>query len=164
VTVVVIAVIAVGAGVGVAAWSGSRKPGQNVTGRTVSTSSSKLAEAAQLAGEGKLQEAIAAYQAVLDENPDDVEALTYFGWLLRNVGVSQDDDELHDSGVRLIERATQLEPTYSEAWFFRGIIFLRDEEQPQKAVDALKLALANDPIPEIQSAARELLAEIAQQQ
>jgi tetratricopeptide (TPR) repeat protein len=162
VTAAVVAVIAVGAGVGVAAWSGSRAPGEQVSGRTVSSSEQELAQAAQLAGEGKLQEAIAAYQAVLDENPEDVEALTYFGWLLRNVGVSQEDDDLHDSGVSLIDRATQLEPTYAEAWFFRGIIFLRDEDQPDKAVDALKLALANDPIPDVESAARELLAEIAQ--
>src|SRR5205085_10740688 len=113
------------------------EPGAQVSGRTVSSSEQQLAEAASLAGEGKLQGAIAAYQGVLAENPDDVEALTYFGWLLRNVGVSQEDDELRASGVRLIERATQLEPTYSEAWFFRGIIFLRDEDEPDKAVDAL---------------------------
>jgi tetratricopeptide (TPR) repeat protein len=162
VTVVVVAVIAVGAGIGVAAWSGSREPGEQVSGRTVSSSEQQLAQAAQLAGDGKLDEAIAAYQAVLDENPEDVEALTYFGWLLRNVGVSQEDDQLHDSGVHLIERATQLEPTYPEAWFFRGIIYLRDEDERDKAVDALRLALANDPIPEVESAARELLAEIAQ--
>lgn len=161
--VVVVAVVGVGAGLGVAQWSGAREPGEQVSGGLPSTSSEQLAEAARLFQAGEISEAIAVYQSVLDENPEDVEALTYFGWMLRNVGNAQDDEQLQASGVNLIERALEVDPDFAEGWLFRGIIFLRDEDDPERAVDALRLALAGDPIPEIEAAARELLAEIAQQ-
>lgn len=161
-SVALVAAVAVGAGWGVAQWSGSREPGEQVSGSIPSTSAEQLAEAATLAGQGEVLEALKLYDAVLEENPEDVAALTYKGWLLRNVGAANEEPELAQRGVELIEQATQIDPTYSEAWFFRGIIFLRDEDEPERAADALKLALANDPIPEIDSAARELLAEIAQ--
>jgi tetratricopeptide (TPR) repeat protein len=162
-TVAVLVVVGVGAGLGVAAWSGSRDPGQQVSGRDITTGEEQMAAAGRLFQQGDAAGAIKIYPDLLAENPKDVEALTYLGWTLRNVSLQQQDDRLFDSGVKLIERATQIDPTYSEAWFFRGIIYYRDEEQPEKAVDALKLAIANDPIPAVESAARELLAEIAQQ-
>jgi tetratricopeptide (TPR) repeat protein len=161
-TVAVIAIIGIGGGLAVAAGSGSREPGQNLSGRQITTSAQQLARAATLAGEGDVLEALKVYDEVLAENPEDVTALTYKGWLLRNVGTANDEPDLAERGVALIEQATQIDPRYAEAWFFRGIIFLRDEDAPEKAVDALKLALANDPIPEVEAAARELLAEIAQ--
>ena len=159
--VVVVAAIGIGGGLGVARWSGSREPGDQVSGRDITTTSERLAEAATLAGEGEVLEALKVYDEVLAENPEDVAALTYKGWLLRNVGTASEEPELAERGVALIEQATQIDPDFAEAWFFRGIIFLRDEDEPDKAVDALRLALASDPIPEIEGAARELLAEIA---
>ena len=161
-TVVLIAAVGIAAGVGVARWSGSRGAGDQITGRAISSTQERLADAAELAGKGEVLEALKVYDAVLAENPEDVAALTYKGWLLRNVGTANEEPELVDRGVGLIDEATQIDPDYAEAWFFRGIIFLRDEDEPDKAVDALRLALASDPIPEIESAARELLAEIAQ--
>jgi tetratricopeptide (TPR) repeat protein len=160
-TVVVVLAVGVGAGVLLSRSFGSREAGDNITGSTPTSSSEQLAHAAQLFSEGKLTESIAEYQAVLDENPKDVEALTYFGWTLRNISLQQDEPQLRASGIALIEKATQLDPTYAQAWFFRGIIYYRDEERLTDAVDALKLALANDPISELAAAARELLAEIA---
>lgn len=161
VAVAVVAAIGIGGGLAVARWSGSREPGEQVSGRDISTTAQRLADAAELAGQGEVLEALKVYDEVLAENPEDVDALTYKGWLLRNVGTASDEPELAERGVALIEQATQIDPDYAEAWFFRGIIFLRDENEPDKAVDALRLALAADPIPEIESAARELLAEIA---
>jgi tetratricopeptide (TPR) repeat protein len=64
--------------------------------------------------------------------------------------------------IALLEQATDIDPEYAPAWFFRGIIYLRDEASPERAVQALRLALAAGPIPEIERAARELLAEIAE--
>ena len=162
--VVVVAAIGIGGGLAVARWSGSREPGEQLSGRDISTTAERLADAAELAGQGDVLEALKVYDEVLAENPEDVAALTYKGWLLRNVGTASKEPELTERGIALIEQATQIDPDYAEAWFFRGIIFLRDEDEPDKAVDALRLALAGDPIPEIESAARELLAEIAQQQ
>jgi tetratricopeptide (TPR) repeat protein len=162
VTVAVVAVVGIGAGLFLARSSGERDAGEQITGQTPLTQQGRLAEAAELFQDGDAQGAIAVYQALLDENPDDVAALTYFGWTLRNIGLQQEDERLQESGVRLVERALEVDPTFAEAWLFRGIIFLRDEGDPDKAVDALRLVLGSDPIPEVEGAARELLAEIAQ--
>ena len=159
--VAVVAAVGIGGGLAVARWSGSREPGEQLSGRDITTTQQQLAEAATLAGAGEVLEALKVYDEVLAENPEDVAALTYKGWLLRNVGTASEEPELAERGVALIEQATQIDPEYAEAWFFRGIIFLRDEDEPDKAVDALRLALASDPIPEIEGAAREILAEIA---
>lgn len=160
--IAVVGVVGVVAGLGMARWSGSREPGQQLSGRAITTSDEQMARAARLFQEGDASGAIDIYRSLLDENPEDVAALTYLGWTLRNVAVQQEEPRLMAAGVGFIDEATQVDPTYAEAWFFRGIIFLRDEDEPDKAVDALRLVLANDPIPEIEAAARELLAEIAQ--
>jgi tetratricopeptide (TPR) repeat protein len=162
VTVAVVAVIAVGAGIGVATSSGSRRPGEQVSGKVITTHDQQMTQAAEKFQQGDASGAVAIYRSLLEENPKDVAALTYLGWTLRNVALQQDDQRLTDAAVGFIEQATQIDPDYAEAWFFRGIIYLRDEDEPDKAEDALKLALANDPIAEIETAARELLAEIAQ--
>ncbi|HVM55297.1 MAG TPA: tetratricopeptide repeat protein, partial [Acidimicrobiales bacterium] len=148
--------------VAVATMAGERRPGEQITGGTPSTSAERLAEAARLFQQGEIVEAAKLYDAVLAENPDDVAALTYKGWMLRNVGVQGEEPELFERGVALIEQALEVDSGFAEAWFFRGLIYLRDEDDPDKAVEALRLALASDPGPEVEGAARELLAEIAQ--
>lgn len=161
-TIVVVAAIGVGGGLAVARSSGSRKPGDTITGNIPAGTQEQLAKAAALTQQGNVLEALKVYDEVLAENPKDVSALTYKGWLLRNVGVENGEPELAEQGVSYLEQALEIDPTFSEAWLFRGIIFLRDEESPDQAIDALRLAIANDPIPEVAAAARELLAEIQQ--
>jgi hypothetical protein len=161
-TVVVVLAVGVGGGLAVARWSGARKPGETVTGTVPGTSAQKLAEAAQLASDGKVLDALKVYDSVLKENPRDVRAMTYKGWLLRNVGVESGEADLAKQGVEYLQKATDLDPRFAEAWLFRGIVYLRDDEDPVRAAEALKAALASDPIPEGSRAARELLAEINQ--
>jgi tetratricopeptide (TPR) repeat protein len=161
-TALVVIAVGVGGGFGVAAWSGARKPGETLSGTVPSTSAQQLAEAAQLAGDGKVLDALKVYDGVLAENPEDVRALTYKGWLLRNVGVQSGEPDLAKQGVDYLRQATDIDPEFSEAWLFRGIVYLRDDADPVKATEALKNALASDPIPEVARAARELLAEIEQ--
>jgi len=91
---------------------------------------------------------------VLKENPRDVRAITYKGWLLRNVGVESNEPDLAKQGVTYLEQATEIDPRFAEAWLFRGIVYLRDDDDPVKATEALKTALASDPIPEVSRAAR----------
>lgn len=158
---VAVAGVAVGSGIAVAQLSGSRKPGEGVTGTVPSTSAQRLQEAATLAADGKVLDALKVYDAVLAENPRDVAAMTYKGWLLRNVGVQSQEPELLQRGIALLEQATDIDPEFAEAWLFRGIVYLRDEDSPEQATGALRLALAAGPIPEVAAAARELLAEIA---
>ena len=162
ITLAVVLIIGVGGGLAVARWSGARKPGETVTGSVPSTSAQQLAEAAQLASDGKVLDALKVYDRVLAENPRDVRAITYKGWLLRNVGVENDQPQLAKQGVTYLEQATTIDPRFAEAWLFRGIVYLRDDHDAAKATEALKAALASDPIPEVARAARELLAEIKQ--
>ena len=162
VTLVVVLVVGVGGGLAVARWSGARQPGDNISGSTVSNHGQDLAKAATLAGDGKILDALKIYDRVLKEDPKDVRALTYKGWLLRNVGVENGQTELAAQGREYLEQANDIDPKFSEAWFFRGIVYLRDDNDPERAAQALKLALANDPIPEVATAARGLLAQISQ--
>lgn len=160
---VAVGALAVGAGLLVAQASGSREPGETITGETPAdreVATGPLQRAAELAASGDVLGALEVYDEVLAEDPDDPAALTYKGWLLRNVGSANGEDELAARGVQLLERASQVDPTFSEAWLFLGIVYYRDEEDPTRAVDALRLAIANDPIPDVEAAARELLAEI----
>ena len=155
--------LAVGTGLVMAQFAGSRRMGQTITGNTPQAAVpdvARLEDAARLAAEGDVVGALEAYDAVLAEEPEHAAALTYKGWLLRNVGTVNDEPDLAARGVALLERASQVEPTFSEAWLFLGIVYLRDQGDAERAVDALRLALANDPIPEVEAAARELLAEI----
>ena len=155
--------LAVGAGLLVAQASGSREPGETITGETPAdreAATGPLQRAAELAASGDVLGALEVYDEVLAEDPDDPAALTYKGWLLRNVGAANGEDELAERGVQLLERASQVDPTFSEAWLFLGIVYYRDQDDPTRAVDALRLAIANDPIPDVEAAARELLAEI----
>ena len=155
--------LAVGAGLLVAQSSGSREPGETITGETPAdreVATGPLQRAAELAASGDVLGALEVYDEVLAEDPEDPAALTYKGWLLRNVGAANGEDELAERGVQLLERASQVDPTFSEAWLFLGIVYYRDEDDPTRAVDALRLAIANDPIPDVEAAARELLAEI----
>lgn len=162
ITLAVVLIVGVGGGLAVARWSGARKPGQTVSGSVPTTNAQRLAEAAQLASDGKVLDALKLYDRVLAENPRDVRAITYKGWLLRNVGVDNDQPRLAKQGVTFLEQATTIDPRYGEAWLFRGIVYLRDDRDFARATEALKAALATDPIPEVARAARELLAEIKQ--
>ncbi|HYD08597.1 MAG TPA: hypothetical protein VEA78_00735 [Acidimicrobiales bacterium] len=166
---VLVVALAVGAGFGVMRFAGSREAGETITGdieergsaaAQPSASTEPLQRAAELAAAGDVLGALEAYDEVLADDPDDPAALTYKGWLLRNVGTANDEPELLERGVSLLEQASQVDPTFSEAWLFLGIVYYRDQEDPERAVDALRLAIANDPIPDVETAARELLAEI----
>ena len=161
----VVGALAIGSGFLVAHFAGSREQGETITGespadREGAEATGPLQRAAELAASGDVIGALEVYDGVLADDPDDPAALTYKGWLLRNVGTANDEPELATRGVELLERASQVDPTFSEAWLFLGIVYYRDLDDPTRAVDALRLAIANDPIPQVESAARELLAEI----
>src|SRR5205823_7855843 len=100
---VVIAVIAVVAGMLVARSSGQRLPSEALTGSITASSTDLLLQAQQLIGQGKAVEAIKLYDRVLKNDPRNTEALAYRGWLLRLAG-------LPDDGLRYIDRALAADP------------------------------------------------------
>jgi hypothetical protein len=102
--------VAVLAGWLVASNSGQRLPGQSISGAVPGNEvTTKLTEARQLLGVDPLQ-AIMRYQEVRELQPDNVEAITYMGWLL-----AQTDPQTVEAGVERLREAITLDPTYADA-------------------------------------------------
>jgi hypothetical protein len=163
VAVVVVAAVALGAGFAVAAGSGTRRPGQGVTGGPSDDTADRLLAAAAEVRAGDVLAALELYDAVLAEEPAHAGAMTYKGWLLVNVGADTGRDELTDRGRRLLEEATATHPGFADAWFFYGFYLLRVVDDPERAEDAFLRALASDPVEELAVEARRVLAEIEDQ-
>ncbi|MEA3185954.1 MAG: hypothetical protein QOJ74_2431 [Ilumatobacteraceae bacterium] len=104
----------------VARSSGQRLPGQSITGGLPGDEvTTKLAEARQLLGVDP-QQAILRYQQVRELQPDNVEAITYMGWL-----IAQSDTSLAASGAELLRGAIKLDPSYADAHCFLAITSAR---------------------------------------
>lgn len=151
-----VVLFAVLAGVLVARSSGRREADDGLTGE-VSGSVLALIDRAQAAANvGDLDRAIELYGEVLDQQPSNVEALTYRGWLRFQTG------ELTE-GRADIERAVQLDPSYADAHLFKALLFLRDN----KADDAIKefslVNLDNAP-PEVKLLMRDTAEGLAERQ
>ena len=109
----------------VARTSGQRLPGQAITGGLPGDEVAlKLAEARQLLGVDP-QQAIRRYQEVRELEPDNVEALTYMGWLIAQTGGS-----LAPSGAELLRGAIKLDPTYADPHCFLAITSARFLQPP----------------------------------
>lgn len=78
--VVGIGVVALFAGVLLARFSGSRGAGDSITGDIRETVREQLFEAQQLAATGDREGAITVYDAILEQEPANAEALTWKGW------------------------------------------------------------------------------------
>lgn len=136
-----------------AASSAERLPGQTATGLDPRDERAILmAQARDLQFQAP-GEAAGVYEQILDQDPSDVEALTYYGWTLAldaatGAGAAPSSTiagvedpivtQLRDS-VDALLRATELDPTYADPKCFLGIInanFLGDPEAALPWVDA----------------------------
>jgi hypothetical protein len=109
----------------VARSSGQRLPGQSITGGLPGDEVAvKLAEARELLSVDP-QQAILRYQEVRDLQPDNVEALTYMGWL-----IAQSNTSLAASGAELLRGAIKLDPTYADPHCFLAITSARFLQPP----------------------------------
>lgn len=145
---------AVVAGLVAASSLGSRDAGETATGG-ISTrqSPSQRAQACipklQTEGPGK---AIPCFQAVLDDDPRNVVALTWLAWSIdlavEGGGLSPEQaKELQASSTALIERAVEVNPDYSYARAFRAILAFRHGD-PARAKEYLADFEANSPSPD----------------
>ena len=138
---VVLAVLAL-AGGAVAMFSGSRQPGQSASGSVPVGAAGRLGQALQLEEEGKALEALKVYDGVLAEDPDNVEALAYRGWLLKRAG-------LVDEAQLSLDRAVKVNPRYADAHFFRGMLLYQDRKDAAGAVTEFRAFLGANPPPEM---------------
>ena len=151
---------------------GARLPGQFVTGPAPSGSAGGASLAALEAAVKKNPADIEAHRSLaraylsqqryadglkeFDEvvklAPKDTEAHAYGGWILRLAG-------LPDDGLVRIERALEIDSSYPDAHFFKGIIYLRDKSNPSAAIPEFQLYLAAVPDGGQSAAVRQLLAQ-----
>ncbi|MBW3611331.1 MAG: tetratricopeptide repeat protein [Actinobacteria bacterium] len=156
----VVVAMAATAGLSVASFSGTRQPGETVSGDIRETTSGQLAQAAALVNEGDVTEALRIYDEVLADDPENLEALSERGLLLVSLGFSTRRPALSEQGRVSIERALALDADNARALFYLGLS-LRLEGDDARAADAFTAALASDPPPALRQAMEEFLASIA---
>lgn len=159
-TVVVVAAVAVSAGLAVAASSGARMPGDTISGDIRQTSSGQLQQAATLAQQGDFTAALKLYDAVLSADPVNLEALSERGLLLVSLGSATKRPALADQGQASIERALEVDAGNPRALFYLGLA-LRLKGDDAGAADAFNRSLAADPPPELRQAIEGFLASVA---
>jgi len=146
---VMFAVVAL-AGGSVVYFAGGRDPGAPVTGSLPEGSSDRVAEALSLETQGKAVDALKLYDEVIRDDPGNVEALAYKGWLLKRAGLA-------DKALESLDRAVAVDPSYPDAHFFRGMVLYQDKDDPAGAVAEFNAFLANDPPPDFVAAVQEVL-------
>ncbi len=139
-TVAAVAAFAVLAGVLVAQASGRRESGDALTGDIRESTRAQLLEAVDLASQERYDEAIEIYDDVLAEQPDNVEALTYKGWIQSLSGDSAAIETLID--------AVETDPDYPATHAFLAIILTR-AGRSDLALRELDRLDALDPPPDI---------------
>ena len=142
--VVVVAALAVGAGFAVAQASGSRRPGDTLTGNIRETTTSRLRQAALLQDRGEFLDALKLYDEVIEGDPANAEALAERGFLLLKLSMGRDEAGFVRDGLRYVDRAVALEPT-NPRWLFYRAVGLRLAGDDDAADAAFEEALANDP-------------------
>ena len=138
--------IAGGASWVVAASSGTRLPGEEITGQSLGPE--QLAAALQSAqtdeSRNDVADAIKQYQKVLASQPDQVQALTGEGWLLAGTG----QPALLQQGLGLLQHAEKAQPDYAPAHIYRGLALLSERDYGD-SVPELQWYLAHDPDPQL---------------
>ncbi|MFP5377645.1 MAG: tetratricopeptide repeat protein [Acidimicrobiia bacterium] len=157
------------AGLLVARSAGERLPGEAASGDIAATGpaagiAAELVAARDLIGAGRTLDAVKAYDRILEQDPDQPEALAYRGWLVRLAGRAAGDRSLIDRGMELIERAVATDPGYPDARFFRAFVNYQDRGDPAAAVPDLRAYLAGDApeamVPVVEDLLRRALADV----
>ncbi|CAM8639973.1 TPR repeat [Acidimicrobiia bacterium] len=138
-TLGLVALLGVGAGWVVFRDSGTRAPGQGLSGDVRQDSANLIlraqgytgqASAALQAGDTdkaleQYELAIESYDKALELSPANVEALTYRGWVLHTLATNSEASiatQLDAQARIFIDQAISVDPTYADARVFRAIL------------------------------------------
>ena len=146
---VVVAVAAV-AGVMVARASGQRDSGDVITGGTSPNQvSTLLSEGRSFLEVSDFGEASKRYLSVLDIDPNNVEALTYAGWVLaastQSMGNQAAIEGVLTKARQFLDKAVEIDPTYADSQCFLAIIATVFEGDLVTGADREQQCLANNP-------------------
>ena len=159
ITMVVVLAIAAMAGEHGDRPAGQREPGAPMTGSLPDTPSGRMAQALQLESQGKAAEALKLYDELLRDDPRNVQALAYRGWLLKRAG-------LPDLAMESLDKAVAIDPRFPDAHFFRGMVLYQDRKDPAAAVVEFRLFMSNNPpqemVPLVEDVLRRAMADAAQ--
>jgi hypothetical protein len=144
-----VVMVAVLAGVVVARSTGERAPGMGMNGPIDDGSVSSILVQARSMGMSDLAGTLDLYSRVLAIEPDNVEALTYFGWYSVLSATQEPDAEkgasMLQSGMVLLRQATITDDTYPDAHCFLGIAFFRFLDDPDAARPEIDTCLESNP-------------------
>lgn len=148
----VVLAFAIGAGFLLANAAGERGINDALTGAIDQSSRQRTAECQQLGmAQGQLLEALECFDEVLDQDPENVEALTYRAWFLVLAASSNPDidteqnDELTASAEVYLNRAVEIDPTYPDARVFRAVVYDRRGDGDAVCRELEELAALNPP-------------------
>ncbi len=148
-----ILVFAAGVGVLLAQAAGERGVNDTLTGSIGFSSRQRIQQCQeQAAAGGDLLGALECLDSVLEEDPENVEALSYRAWFLvlaAGGSPNADDDqavELFDSAQIYLDQAIDIDPTYADARAFRAVIHDRRGDAAAACAD-IEALLASDPPP-----------------
>ena len=151
VTVAGVVVFALGAGLLVAQAAGRRQSGDSLTGNIRETTRQQIDDAIGVAAEGDYDGAVDQLDAVLDDDPENVEAMTWKGWFQYRSG--------DGASVQTLIDAAQADPEYPTTHAFLAVI-LRDLGQPDYALRELDRLDELNPPAEVQQMVAGLREEL----
>jgi len=137
--------VAVLAGVLVARSAGERVADRPITGAALPTAPlDDLTRARQLFSERNYLDALKLYDKVLKREPNNVEALTYRGWLLFQASPT----EFTDRALQSLDQAVAADARFPDAHFFRGWVLRHGKHDSAAAIGEYRTFLATNPPPE----------------
>jgi hypothetical protein len=129
-----------------ASLAGVRLPGESASGSVTLSSAQQeqetLDQAAILGSQGQAANAVRLYDQVLQADPNQPDALTYGGWLVRLAGLSSKNRLVLARGDASVARAVKVAPGYPDGHALLGVILYEDFGRPLAASVQFRDALS----------------------
>lgn len=107
----------------------------------------------------RYNEAIAAYQAVLKRDPDNVDATTHLGLIAAIAAQGEHGPEMVDRALALFDRALTVDPNYPPALLYRGQVLLEVRQDVPGAIASWEKFVAVAPPGEDRDRVAKMLAD-----
>jgi hypothetical protein len=146
------------------ASSAQRLPGQQISGLDPRSEVQLLMAQARAIQASDPVSAAGLYASALEQQPDNVEALTYRGWTLALSVLAEPDPEVVrpvlDEASESLLRAIEADPTYPDPFCFLGIVRYRFYDEPELALTLLDGCLAGGPPADVRGLVEGLRATV----